>query len=40
MEGLKLEIFNWLIELDDKEAAEFLSDNCDLDNRYVDTHLH
>ncbi len=39
MEGLKLEIFNWLIELDDKEAAEFLSDNCDLDNRYVDTHF-
>jgi len=39
MEGLKLEIFNWLIELDDKEAAEFLSDNCDLDNRYIETYF-
>ena len=36
MEGLTLQIFNWLTELDEHEAADFIS-KCDIDNLYQDT---
>ncbi len=36
MEGLTLQIFNWLTELDEHEAADFVS-KCFIDNLYQDT---
>lgn len=36
MEGLKGHIFDWLMELDEKNAANFLSD-CEIDQTYIET---
>jgi hypothetical protein len=36
MEGLKGHIYNWLIELDDDKAANFLNE-CEIDQTYIDT---
>jgi hypothetical protein len=36
MDGLTLQIFNWLTELEEHEAADFLS-KCYIDNLYQDT---
>ena len=36
MDGLTLQIYNWLIETDEKEAARFLID-CSIDSIYIDT---
>jgi hypothetical protein len=36
MDGLTLQIFNWLTELDENEAAEFIS-KCHIESFYIDT---
>jgi len=36
MDGLKLEIYNWLTEIEEVEAADFLND-CHLDNIFIDS---
>lgn len=36
MEGITLQIFDWLTELEELKAADFLS-NCFIDNHYIDT---
>lgn len=35
MDGLTLQIYNWLSEIEESDAAEFLSD-CYIDNNYID----
>jgi hypothetical protein len=35
MDGLTLQVYNWLSEIEESDAAEFLSD-CFIDNNYVD----
>lgn len=36
MEGLTIEIFDWLTELEEHEAAKFIA-NCHVENFYIDT---
>ena len=38
MEGLTLQIYNWLSDIEEQEAADFLID-CTIDNTYVDTYF-
>lgn len=36
MNGLTLQVYNWLKELEEEKAAELVS-KCEIDNRYIDT---